>query len=209
MSLAFRVHASQREGPQTSVNPTDEQLVAAGTGDTAVFAQLYDRYVDGIYRYCRLRLPSDVEAEDATAMVFEKAFAAFPPAPTGTFRAWLFTIAHNVVVSYYRTRSRRGHHHSLDDALHVADPGTTPEEDVLLADEPRRLYLALARLPEDQRRVIELRLAGLLGAEIAEVLHRSPTAVRQLQFRAMRRLRELLIDSQSPATKEGHDADLQ
>jgi RNA polymerase sigma-70 factor (ECF subfamily) len=133
---------------------------------------------------------------------------AYPPAPTGTFRAWLFTIAHNVVVSFYRTRSRRGHHASLDDAVHLADPGPTPEDDVLLADEQQRLYQALAHLPDDQRRVFELRLAGLLGAEIAEVLHRSPAAVRQLQFRAMQRLRTMLIDSPAPTSKEGRDADI-
>jgi RNA polymerase sigma-70 factor (ECF subfamily) len=206
MALAFRIHASQREGPVAKSAVSDEQLVASG--EPAVFAQLYDRYVDGIYRYCRLRLPTAQEAEDATAMVFEKAFAAFPPAPTGTFRAWLFTIAHNVVVSFYRTRSRRGHHASLDEALHLADPGSTPEEDVVLADEQQRLYQALARLPDDQRRVVELRLAGLLGAEIAEVLHRSPAAVRQLQFRAMQRLRTMLIDSPAPTPKEGRDADI-
>jgi RNA polymerase sigma-70 factor (ECF subfamily) len=206
MALAFRIHASQREGPVAKSAVSDEQLVASG--EPAVFAQLYDRYVDGIYRYCRLRLPTAQEAEDATAMVFEKAFAAFPPAPTGTFRAWLFTIAHNVVVSFYRTRSRRGHHASLDEAMHLADPGSTPEEDVVLADEQQRLYQALARLPDDQRRVVELRLAGLLGAEIAEVLHRSPAAVRQLQFRAMQRLRTMLIDSPAPTPKEGRDADI-
>jgi RNA polymerase sigma-70 factor (ECF subfamily) len=206
MALAFRIHASQREGPVAKSAVSDEQLVASG--EPAVFAQLYDRYVDGIYRYCRLRLPTAQEAEDATAMVFEKAFAAFPPAPTGTFRAWLFTIAHNVVVSFYRTRSRRGHHASLDEAMHLADPGSTPEEDVVLADEQQRFYQALARLPDDQRRVVELRLAGLLGAEIAEVLHRSPAAVRQLQFRAMQRLRTMLIDSPAPTPKEGRDADI-
>ncbi len=77
------------------------------------------------------------------------------------------------------------------------------DEDITL----RQLYRALARLPADQQRVIELRLAGLLGAEIAEVLHRSPSAVRQLQFRAMKRLRELLIDSTAPTMKEGQDAE--
>jgi len=206
MALAFRVQGLSREESPAIAGTTDGQLIASG--DPAVFAELYDRHVDAIYRYCRLRLPNAQEAEDATAVVFEKAFAAYPPAPTGTFRAWLFTIAHNVVVSFYRTRSRRGHHRPLDDALHVADPGPTPEEDVLLADEQRRLHQALARLPQSQRRVVELRLAGLLGAEIAEVLQRSPAAVRQLQFRAMQRLRELLIESPAPAPKEGTDADL-
>jgi len=207
MALALRLQGSAREEPHTTADATDEQLVA--TGGAAAFAQLYDRHVDAIYRYCRLRLPTAQEAEDATAVVFERAFRAFPPAPTGTFRAWLFTIAHNVIVSQYRARARRGYHRPLDEALQIADPDASPEADVLLADEQQRLRRALARLPDDQRRVIELRLAGLLGAEIAEVLRRSPGAIRQLQYRATQRLRDILIDSPAPAPKEGRDADLQ
>jgi RNA polymerase sigma-70 factor (ECF subfamily) len=203
MVLAFRTQSLSRKDALTSTDATDEQLIA--TGNTAVFAELYDRHVDSIYRYCRLRLPDAAEAEDATAMVFEKAFAAYPPAPTGTFRGWLFTIAHNVVVSYYRTRSRRGFHHTIDDAMHLADPGKTPEEAALLADEHRVLYQALAELPDAQRRVVELRLAGLVGAEIAETLKKSEAAVRQLQFRAMQRLREILTDPDASLPEEGRD----
>lgn len=203
MVLAFRTRPIERKDALTTADASDEQLIA--TGDAAVFAQLYDRYVDGVYAYCRLRLPDAAEAEDATATVFEKAFAAYPPAPTGSFKGWLFTIAHNVVVSYYRTRSRRGYHQPIDDALHLADAGQTPEDATLLADEQRMLYRALAELPESQRRVVELRLAGLVGAEIAETLRKSEAAVRQLQFRAMQRLRRLLTDPDVSQTEEGRD----
>lgn len=190
MALAFRTHPPERTEAGMSAEASDEQLIASG--DSTVFAQLYDRYVDGVYTYCRLRLPSDAEAEDATAAVFEKAFAAYPPAPTGSFRGWLFTIAHNVVVSSYRTRGRRGVHQSIDESLELVDPGLTPEEAVVRDDERRTLTQALVHLPETQRQVVELRLAGLTGAEIAETLKKSESAVRQLQFRAMQRLRELL-----------------
>jgi RNA polymerase sigma-70 factor (ECF subfamily) len=191
-----------REGPprdhERDESLSDAELIAGGGQDQ--FTRLYQRYVAGVYRYCRLRIPNTAEAEDATALVFTKAFAAFPPG-AGSFRAWLFTIAHNVVVNYYRGQKHRASH-PLDLAAEIADRAPTPEEHLLRADDETRLYHALAQLPDDQRRVVELRLAGLTGPEIAETLGRSQSAMRQLQFRAMQRLRQILID---PAEEPRYD----
>lgn len=183
---------------------SDAEIVASG--DPAHFAAIYDRYVDQIYRYCRLRLSNQADAEDATAVVFTKAFAAFPPAPTGSFRSWLFTIAHNVVVNTYRSRKNRGPTHSLDDLAELHDQSPTPEEAAIQSDEAEMLRHALNRLPADQQRIMEFRLAGLTGPEIAETLGKSPTAVRMSQFRAMQRLRDILIAPQPTITEEKRDA---
>jgi len=77
---------------------------------------------------------------------------------------------------------------SLDVVVDVPDPGRSPEEQALGALERVALLEAINRLPSDQRRVIELRMAGLKGREIAEVLGRSHEAVRMLQHRALDRL---------------------
>ncbi|CAN5494517.1 sigma-70 family RNA polymerase sigma factor [soil metagenome] len=200
--LADRIRGSDQRTRADDSATSDADLIAGGTSDH--FARLYDRYVDGVYRYCRLRIPNTAEAEDATALVFTNAFAAFPPG-AGSFRAWLFTIAHNVVVNYYRSQSHRGGNQSLDLAAEIPDRSPTPEETILRSDDDERLYRALAQLPDDQRRVVELRLAGLTGAEIAETLGRSSTAMRQLQFRAMQRLRQILVAPEHPTTKEPRD----
>ncbi len=69
-------------------------------------------------------------------------------------------------------------------------------------DDARMLRNALSHLNDDQRHVIELRLSGLKGSEIAEVLGRSENAVKMLQFRAMKRLREVLVAEQdAPGTE--------
>jgi RNA polymerase sigma-70 factor (ECF subfamily) len=190
---------SLREGQALIAAPTDKALIERG--DIGAFEQLYERYVDGIYRYCRLRLPTVVDAEDVTATVFERAFAAFPPKTTGAFRGWLFTIAHNEIVNHWRAGAKRRQDRALDDELPLIDPGPTPEEELLDAEEHRKLKNALARLPEDQRRVIELRLAGLTGMEIAAVLDRSPTAARQLQYRAMQHLRRIYSEESHHANQ--------
>jgi RNA polymerase sigma-70 factor (ECF subfamily) len=173
---------------------------------TAQFAALYDEYVDPIYRYCRLRIGNPAEAEDAAALVFTKAFAAFTPEDDRSFRSWLFTIAHNVVVDHYRAQASGRIAHPLENADHIVDPTATPEDLASLAEERRTLRDALEQLPADQQRVIELRLAGLTGPEIAEALNRSHGAVKMLQLRAVNRLRELLAPS-APTSHQQHQTE--
>lgn len=74
----------------------------------------------------------------------------------------------------------------------------------MAADEHRELAAAIAKLAPDQRKVIELRLAGLTGPEIARMLGRSHAAVKMLQLRAVERLRDYL--EVSAMSKEAHDA---
>ncbi len=78
----------------------------------------------------------------------------------------------------------------------LIDATPTPEELAIAADEHRLLWELLGHLSADQRQVVELRLAGLTGPEIARVLGRSHTSVRSLQFRAIQRLRELILSVQ-------------
>ena len=164
----------------------DAAVVARARSDPRAFAPLYARYLDPVYRYCYRRLGSREAADDATGAVFAKALAALPAYRDGSFRAWLFAIAHNVVADVHRRRRPEG---PLAAAGDPADGAPTPEEAALAADERRTVRALLATLPADQRRVLELRLAGLTGAEIAAVLDRSPGAVKMLQLRAMTRLR--------------------
>lgn len=157
--------------------------------DPRAFAPLYLRYLDPVHQYCYRRLGSREVAEDATSLVFERALRALPGYRGGLFRAWLFAIAHNVIVDSYRSTRV---HQPLDAADELADPAREPEALALLADEQRLLLAVLPMLPADQRRVVELRLGGLPATEVALVLGRTPESVRTLQLRAIRRLRTLL-----------------
>lgn len=178
----------------------DAVLVARAQSDPAAFAPLYDRYFDRIYRFCYHRLGGWDAAEDATSLVFAKALAALPTCRPDAFRSWLFAIAHHVVTDRFRQARPT---QPLTTIAEVADASPTPEDAAIAADERRSLHVLLARLPTDQRRALELRLAGLTGAETAEVLGRSHTAVRLLQFRAVARLRALLAEG--PDRKEAPD----
>lgn len=167
----------------------DEALVARAQVDPAAFSPLYRRYARPIYRYCYRRLGTHELAEDATSQVFTRALAALPRYRGDAFRAWLFTIAHHAVADYHRRRRPMA---PLDAAWQVADGEPSPEEAAIAADDARNVHRLLAHLTPEQRDVVELRLNGLTGIEIAEVLGKRPGAIRAIQFRAYQRLRDLL-----------------
>ncbi len=202
-----RMHAALTRTGHPSVSPPmspgeqDAGLVVRAKADRQAFAPLYARYVDAVYRYCYRRLGSREAAEDATSEVFYKALAALHDYRDGSFPAWLMTIAHNVVVDGFRQRRPE---EPLGPDFEPRDEAASPEDAALASEQSLSLRALLARLPEDQRRVLELRLAGLTGPEIATVLGRSLGSVKMLQFRAVERLR-VLLGVQTAAEEVPHD----
>ncbi len=164
------------------------------------FAAFYEAYAEAILRYCRVRISNAAEAEDAAATVFARAFAAWPPADAAAERAWLFTIAHNTVANHYRSQSARPPARSIDEAFDVPAREASPHEIAVQREEQQTLQAAITQLTPDQQEVIQLRLAGLSGPEIADAKGRSPAAVKMLQFRAMQSLRTILRPDDGPST---------
>lgn len=193
--------------PEASSSPSgrghmaDEDLLALAVADRQAFAPLYARYLASIYRYCYRRLRTREAAEDATTQVFCRALSALASCG-GSFRAWLFVIAHNVVVDMAR-------HQRVDLPLEVAgdpaDRAATPEEVALSREAEDSVAALLARLPADQRAVVELRLAGLRGSEIEVVMGRSRGAVKMLQHRALLRLGDFLTNVSAEAAEGGRE----
>jgi RNA polymerase sigma-70 factor (ECF subfamily) len=163
--------------------------IALAQHDPRAFAPIYTRYADAVYRYCYRRLGDSEAAADATSQVFTRALAALPRYHEGSFRGWLFAIAHNTVVDDWRA-SRPALR--LEESLGHGDPTPGPEEMALRAAASQEVRALLGQLPRDQRHVVELRLAGLTNQEIAESLGRSVAATKMLQLRAITRLRSLL-----------------
>lgn len=182
---------------------SDEELVVLAQEDPAAFAALYLRYVDLVYRYCFRRLGDRSAAEDATSRIFERVLRALPKYRAGSFRSWLFTIAHNTITDVYRAE-RREKRAAVDMwTIHDNRPG--PEEQSVGADDARWIRTLMDRLSDDQRQVVEFRLAGLTDIEIAAVLGRSHGSVRTIQYRAIRKLREILIKGSEDVHHTGVD----
>jgi RNA polymerase sigma-70 factor, ECF subfamily len=194
------VRESPRAQSEHGMDRDDSRLAAHAKDDRQAFAELYARYVDAVYAFCRRRSGSAEEAEDATSQVFCQALAALPRYRGGSFAAWLFAIARHVCADRWR---RHRPEQPLAAGVDIVDGAATPEECALLRDGERSVDALLACLPEEQRQVVELRLAGLTGAEVAQVLGTSLGAVRMRQFRAATRLRSL-VDRQDEAQEVRH-----
>lgn len=157
--------------------------------------------------YCHRHLGSAESAEDAASQVFTNAWQRGPRYGDPKIRSWLFTIAHNIVLNVFRSNRRERPLIELDETHDVAEDDLLLEEAAIKHEEGRRLIDALNELSDDQRQVVELRMAGLTGAEIAERLGRSHAAIKMLQYRAFTRLRDLLLDKPNDQNDESEGRD--
>ncbi len=190
-------------GHEEQAESLDELHVRAAQRDPAAFAPLYTAYFRPVYGYCARLLRDPQAAADATSETFARALKGLPRYRARTFRGWLFTIAHNVVVD--QTRRRRPTT-PIDAIGELADGAVSPEEWFLAREGDIRVARLLRSLSERQRQVMELRVAGLRSAEIAEVLGMQVGAVRTAQFRALQQLRRML--GGDAISQEQRDVDL-
>ncbi|GAA1585571.1 sigma-70 family RNA polymerase sigma factor [Kribbella hippodromi] len=179
--------------PADSLDDEDELIRRAQTGDAAAFGRLYDRHVHSIYRYTYSKTTSRSLAEDLTSETFLRAFRAIArPRAKLNFAAWLVTIARNVVIDHHRSGWNRLAI-VTDEVDPRADEAIGPEQAALASVGTAALRAAVARLPDDQRECLALRFfAGLSINETAAAMARTDGAIKQLQFRAMNRLRRIV-----------------
>lgn len=137
-----------------------------------------------IYRYCARRLPSMQDAQDATQEVF-LCFIKSESSYTdlGKPLAYLYRIARNVIVDYYRRGVPEVHEVEVD----IADPKSSSGEDALVMGD------AISHLDEKEQLVLELKFGeDMPVGHIAEVLGISRFAVRRIEKRALSALEQML-----------------
>jgi len=164
------------------------------TLDEEALAQVFDTYYAPIYRYVYHHLGSVQSAQDITGEVFRRLLEALRDGkgPRRHLQAWLYRVAHNLVVDE-RRRSRYRNHLPLDAARAVAGE-IDPEEQAESRIACQRVRAALGRLTPDQRQVIILRfLEGLSIREVSRIVGKPPGAVKALQHRALSSLRRHLL----------------
>jgi RNA polymerase sigma-70 factor (ECF subfamily) len=184
----------------------EEDLVRrAQRREPEAFGQLYEENFDRIYRYVVLRVRNQADAEDITQQVFLKALEKI-----GSYRwrgmpfaSWLFRIAHNMVVDYWKKKSREKVTAVAPEEIdQVAAPSSNdPATLAELKFDMKQLAVACEQLSEGQREIISLRFAGGLSvAESAKVMGKSEGAVKVLQHAALVKLRRILC----PSVEEVH-----
>ena len=181
-----------RDG-QSAGRPDDRAAVAQALIDADAFAVLYRTYVGDVYRYCFRRLENREAAEDVTSQIFMQAYSALPTLGDKPFRPWLFAIARNALIDRYRRR--RPSETTLDGLYDQADGAVSPEELAIDRESADAIRLLFLQLSERDRQIVELRLAGLTGIEIANALHCSHSVVRTAQHRAFGKIRAMLAET--------------
>lgn len=177
----------------------EEKIIKqAKGGDQPSFGALYDHYITPIYRFVMVKTNHRADAEDLTHEVFLSAwqnlknykFQGFP------FSSWLYQIARNKIIDYYRTKKI---HHSIDDVdenLFEIVGALEGGLDKSIALES--VKTALADLSPDQQDVIVMKfIEDLSNEEIAKVMGKSDGAIRLLQHRAVNNLKSKLWKTKS------------
>ncbi len=160
--------------------------------DQTALTQLYEENFDKIYRYIVLKIGDRTEAEDMTQQVFLNAFKSISSYrhKGNPFSSWLFRIAHNQVVDYFRKKSKRATV-PLEEAL--VSGGSDLGLEVERSLDVELLVAATKHLTRAQQEVISLRFAGELPvAQVARVMGKSEGAVKALQHSAIVSLRKIL-----------------
>jgi len=173
------------------VQDEKELVERARHRDQEAFAQLYEKHFDKIYRYVRLKIGNETEAEDMTQQVFLNALQSISSFKWKgvPFSSWLFRIAHNQVVDYFR--KNKSTTVPLDESL--VSSSDNPQSATERKLDIEQLILATKQLTEAQREVISLRFAGELPiAQVAKAMGKSQGAVKALQHSAVVALRKIL-----------------
>ncbi len=160
-------------------------LVEAAQSDPARFDALYELHFERVYGFIAGRVHDRATAEDLTSEVFYKALANLKNYEwRGTpFAAWLLRIASNAVIDRSQRAARE---HSLPDD----SPDSAVHLEIRAIEHRARLFRLVGQLPEAQRRVVHERFVDQRSIrEIAQRLGKSEGAIKQLQLRALERLR--------------------
>lgn len=160
--------------------------------DTRAMAEIYDAHSSGIYRYAMRLLGDESAAEDCVAETFARFLKALQErhGPRDHLQAYLYRIAHNWIVDFYRTNEQT---FELSDALR--SEADIPEEEAAKRIRQKQIRKAIRCLTPDQQQVIALKyLEEWSNEEVACTMKKPVGAVKSIQHRALRSLHKLLSE---------------
>lgn len=171
-------------------------LALAAEGDQYSFGEFYQLYLSEIYRYILFRVNDHDEAEDLTAKVFlvawEHLTGARGDSEIKNIRAWIYQIARNKVIDYYRAQKPQ---ELMEGRTDKTLQGTTLENELDDLFISRELAEGIRQLAKNYQEVIILRFINELShAEVAEIMNITETHVRVLQYRALQQMRKIISE---------------
>jgi RNA polymerase sigma-70 factor (ECF subfamily) len=149
---------------------------------------LCEHFYPKVLKYMHYRVDA-ISAEDLTGEVFLRVLR-YIGEQSGSFVAWLYRIAANVVVDHARMGKTRK---EIPMDVQVIESVVNGKDPSMVVGRQIDISNAIAKLTDDQRELITLKfIQGLTNADVAEVTGRSKEAIRGLQFRALSALRLIL-----------------
>ena len=179
-------------GEELSQQKQQELIRRAKECDSSAFASIYEHYHEDIYNYIYHRVTSASVSDDLAAEVFLKALESID---SYTFRGiplgvWLFRIARNLVIDYFR-RGPALVEVPLEEGALPPEAGADAVLEMELTQQ--QLARALSSLTEDQQEVVILRFVdGLPPNDVAQIMGKSRGAIHSLQHRALNSLNRVL-----------------
>ena len=174
--------------------PTEDRLLKqARAGDSDAVMQIYEQYFPPVYQFIQLRVGDPVLAEDLTSEVFLKLIDALRGhnAPNYSLRGWIFRVARNVLSNHFG-KMRKYPVTSLDEWL-PSSGDDDPEVQFIRSQNLDHVRRALRMLNAEQQEVLILRCGQKLDLQqTADIMGKSVSAIKSLQFRAVGTLRKLL-----------------
>jgi RNA polymerase sigma-70 factor, ECF subfamily len=170
---------------------SSDLLSKAKAGQSAAFGEIYNQFFQKIYRFIYFRVSHKETAEDLTEEVFLKAFGKISSVKSdSSFEGWLYQIARNSVIDYYRAKKTEV---PLDEIENTLEYEANIIDAVNLSQDQQLLLNVLKSLTTEQQIVIKLKFIEDLDNEtIAEMLHKTEGAIRVIQHRAIAKLQELI-----------------
>ena len=152
----------------------EQELVERAREDDAAFVTLYDFYFPKIYAYVYKRCGHQQTAEDVVSIAFTKVFTGLGTydAKSGSFKAWVYRIATNVLIDHYRKQGRRPKEAEIPEGYDIEHKDAERADDRVDRKIDRgRIEHVLKQLPEKDQEVLQLKFfAELSNIEIAQAL---------------------------------------
>lgn len=181
--------------------PQDENriIAKAKAGDREALNELVTSHWAYIYRLALAKTGNPDDAQEIAQDTFVKALAALPryKETNATFKTYLSRIALNLIIDYYRKRGRAPQVVDITEYTEpIVDKSISPDQAVVHAERQEEVAKMLALLPEEQRQVVELRIVqGVAVADTARIMGKSAAAVKMLQQRALKKLKDLFEEN--------------
>jgi RNA polymerase sigma-70 factor (ECF subfamily) len=159
--------------------------------DREAFGRLYDHFSEKLYKFIFFRVGHKELAEDIMADTFVKAWTKIDQLDNAkAFTGWLYQIAKNNIIDYYRVKKVTV---DLEEVVDVLEDAASPIDDANLIIEQKIVLELIEYLPDDQQQIIRYKFFEELdNIEIAHIMGKSEVSVRVMQHRAINKLKALL-----------------